>query len=522
MSFITLVPPIYYNILQYGADPTGAGDSTSAIANAMSAANAAGGGIVFCPAGLYISGNQTLYQGVSLLGAGVGATTIKLKNGANTDLFSAQTSSINLSAALGSGIAGTLFNFSIQGMTLDGNQFHQSSGPSYPLRFYGYNFTLRDLEVSNGYSGGALIDWCGPSLIAQPSDEMESLIDSVKFHTNNGMGLQLGGPHDSKMRDCLSWGNNSHDFHFAPNATGMLVTNCHGYGVANTAGVCIWLIESPSCQFTNCVAEGSYYCNVAILNSNTSWTGGDIYGAITTAPNQVGLQLGQIAGQTPFPGQIFQSGGVTIAAGVSQCMIQTLIISCKLAAINAALESNNIILANIFQSVGVAVVANQLSTTDMYIITVRGLTSDGSLGTSGGFNIPSNGTLKALTVNDVTNGQVFFVDNAGNVFIKGGYNTSSSFYFTASATPVALANNGTISVRGKGRIVVAPTSNVTGVIMQTGFNGQVSTVINASNFTITCAASGTSNMADGTSAIIAPNRCMFMIYDEVTSLWYRT
>ncbi len=104
MTFINLVPPIYYNVKQYGAVGDGVTDDTTAIANARSAANAAGGGTVYYPTGIFISGNQTLYSFVTDLGAGIGATTIKLKNGANTDLFSAQTSLINLSAAFGSGI----------------------------------------------------------------------------------------------------------------------------------------------------------------------------------------------------------------------------------------------------------------------------------------------------------------------------------------------------------------------------------------------------------------------------------
>lgn len=52
------------NILDYGADPTGASDSAAAIQNALIAAAAAGGKQVFCPAGLYRV-DSTIYCGPS-------------------------------------------------------------------------------------------------------------------------------------------------------------------------------------------------------------------------------------------------------------------------------------------------------------------------------------------------------------------------------------------------------------------------------------------------------------------------
>lgn len=50
-----------YNVKTgYGADSTGATLATTAIQNAINAANAAGGGIVYVPAGVYKSGNIVL------------------------------------------------------------------------------------------------------------------------------------------------------------------------------------------------------------------------------------------------------------------------------------------------------------------------------------------------------------------------------------------------------------------------------------------------------------------------------
>ncbi|MFA6289962.1 MAG: glycosyl hydrolase family 28-related protein [Opitutaceae bacterium] len=49
----TIAGPIYNAVTTYGADPTGATDSTGAIQNAINAAGLAGGGVVYLPAGTY-------------------------------------------------------------------------------------------------------------------------------------------------------------------------------------------------------------------------------------------------------------------------------------------------------------------------------------------------------------------------------------------------------------------------------------------------------------------------------------
>ena len=67
----------WYNVVSYGADPSGVADSTSAINTATAAATAAGGGVVYFPAGLYqVSALTTLGNGVTLQGDGKENTTI--------------------------------------------------------------------------------------------------------------------------------------------------------------------------------------------------------------------------------------------------------------------------------------------------------------------------------------------------------------------------------------------------------------------------------------------------------------
>lgn len=515
MTFLSLIPSVFTNVKQYGAKGDGTTDDTSAISAALSAISSTGG-VLFFPPGTYLTGNQTLLPNVHIVGAGLGNTTIKLKNGANADLFSAQTGSINLSASLASGSSGTLLSFSVRDLTLDGNKANQSSGTSYPLRFYGYNFVLRDLQILNGYTGGALIDWNGASFIGEPSDEMESLIDTCKIHGCNGIGLQMGGPHDSRWHNVLSFNNGSHNFHVAPNATGILATNCHGYAPPNTANVVDYLIESTGCQFANCVGEGSYHADVVLLGNNTSWVGGNIYNG-SSAAGAIGMQLGQQAGQTPYSGQILQSAGVTTASQVGNCFIETMFNGWVAAAINFANETNNSISANIYQTSGTAI-SGTPSVNDYYNLVVRGLTPDGSVGKGGGMQIASD-AAPSLSVQSAS-GLVFQIDRFGNLYQNGGINTAAGFYFTASSTANSLASSGTIGVQGLSNIVVAPTSNASGVIMQQGYGGQFSMVANASAFSIQFAASGTSNMAAGISEIIPPNSAKVYFFNGTNNLWY--
>ena len=241
MSFITSPQRALtcFNVRDEGADPTGATESTTAIANARSKARAAGGGVVFYPPGTYISGNQDISNDANIyhVGAGKNATIIKLKNGANTDLFSGQTSLINI-GDFTAGLAGTLYSFGFRDLTLDGNKAHQTAGTSWPLRFYGYDYTLENISVHDGYSGNILSDYRASWSAAQPnfvSDSMESQWLNVKTYNSGGIGVQYGGPHDSVWTQVDIFEEALHCLHIGPNAGGTQFINCHfwspGWGV---------------------------------------------------------------------------------------------------------------------------------------------------------------------------------------------------------------------------------------------------------------------------------------------------
>jgi len=143
------------NVHDYGALGNGVQDDTSFIQNALSAANSAGGGQVYLPAGTYlVAGLLTLYPNVDVVGDGIDDTIIKLKNGANADVFQGQnfltlTGTNNASAGVG--------NWLMRDLTIDGNKANQSvaiANPTVAATTSGASNAGGNLKASTLYTFG--------------------------------------------------------------------------------------------------------------------------------------------------------------------------------------------------------------------------------------------------------------------------------------------------------------------------------------------------------------------------------
>jgi len=110
----------YFNVLTYGADATGATDSTAAIQAAIAAAQAAGGGIVFFPQGTYlVSATITIpANSISLMGVGMGASKI-------------QSASIVIAPTVVQTASGVSY-VSISGLGFFGNSVNPTPAPNAP------------------------------------------------------------------------------------------------------------------------------------------------------------------------------------------------------------------------------------------------------------------------------------------------------------------------------------------------------------------------------------------------------
>lgn len=416
------------------------------IANAATDAAMSGGGIVYLPPGNYRAKNLPQYAGVYYMGAGRGATTVTLEDNANTDLFAAQTSLINLGAGPGTGPAGSLYNFGIMNMTLDGNKANQSGGTSYPLRFYGYGYTLQNLYIRNGYSGGVLADWNGGA--ASPgNDSMEATWSDIKIHDNNGIGLETGGPHDSQFRHLIEYNSGSHGVHIAPNATALQFLNSHVWNIPQGQNAVGWLVEAGYCQFMNCESEKTDGMSVALLASECRWDGHIFDAGATNSSN--GMQLGQTAGNTPYPGMIKQSGGLTTAVVCGGCVITSFFDYCGLS--NGALwfansGGGNVIQATIFQTAGSGITGTP-NPQDSFLIYVKGLTPDGTLGKSGGMQLASSAN-NGMIMYDQAGNQFFKISPASQKFLLGNSGTFRGFSdaFFSTQTFMLNAANGSLQL----------------------------------------------------------------------------
>lgn len=546
MTFLSLIPSVYTNVKQYGAKGDGSTDDTSAIAAARSAVNSAGGGIVFFPPGTYISGNQTVYNNVLHDGSGEGVSIIKLKNGSNTDLFSAFTSSINLAGANGTGSTTGANFWGFRNITLDGNKANQTGGPSWPIRCYGYGHILEHVEIRNGYTGNILVDWNGGANPTPPNNAYMPHWYDVMSHDCNGFAYEIGGPTDMQAMAVNGFASGSHVMHIGPNAVALRMVMPHLWATPTGVSAVTLLCEAPEVQLVSAQIEGSDTCALVVLGNDFQAIGLEVGSTADATRQGRGIQFGQQAGQTPYSGQVFQSAGVTTAATANVCKVDAKFYGCVAGAMDEKNTSGNKYDLVSYQTSGTGIASNSgypVGSSNGSLV-VEGLTPDGSPGKGGFFQI-GNGSFYGMQVYDKDGGVLFSLDTYDKVFqLKNGrafsgysdngstlkYNLDAStgdvqlqgnLSVGQSGTAASIASSGTITTSNVGLARVTTSGAVTGVILQAGAAGQIVTVVNESANSITMAVSGTSHVADGTSDIIAATSARRYVYDGGTSLWYK-
>lgn len=547
MTFISLLPQIFTNVKSYGALGNGTADDTTAITNALNSLSSTGG-VLFFPPGTYLSGNQTLLANVHIWGAGIGATVIKLKNGANADLFSANTANINLSGTFGAGsTTGTNF-WGFHNLTLDGNKANQTGGPSYPVRAYGYGHIFEHVEIRSGYSGGILVDWNGGANPTAPNDAFMPHWYDVMVHDTGGIGIEFGGPTDTQWIAVNGYASASHVVHIGPNAIALRMALCHFWAAPVGVSACTVLAEVPELVLSNCQFEGSDTCALVVLGSDFQASALELGNTGDATRQGRGLQLGQNAGNTPYPGQVYQSAGVTTSVATIDCNVAAKFFECRAGALDEENTSGNLYQLIAYQGGGAGISSNSgyPVASSSGFLKVIGLTADGTP-SKGGFFQVANGSFYGMQVYNTSGSVMYSIDTYDSVFqLKNGFsfsgysdNGSTLKYslnatngnaqfngqvsFGQSSSAAAIASSGTITTANVTVARVAPTGNVTGIILAAGtVAGQKVVVVNESSFTLTMAASGTSHVADGTSDVIAATTARSYYWDGGTSLWYRS
>lgn len=168
-----------YNVKAYGAAGNGSTDDTAAIQAAISAAQTAGGGVVYLPGGTYnISAALVLYSGVSLIGAGAAGA------GQGTSTSTGATV-INQTSATAHGIStADLQDVTIRALTLNGPGSGSGNGFYSPLSANGSQEHLAFQDVTiQGFGGNGL----------ELQNPIVSRFDRVTSQNNGGKGFYIRG-----------------------------------------------------------------------------------------------------------------------------------------------------------------------------------------------------------------------------------------------------------------------------------------------------------------------------------------
>jgi parallel beta-helix repeat protein len=151
------------------------------------------------------------------------------------------------------------------------------------------------------------------------------------------------------------------------------------------------------------------------------------------------------------------------------------------------------------------------------------LVGNTSTNTSGGATQPFGIQESGSSDNNYFSGNILTNNINGPITTVGAHSIFEPQQITAA--PQALSSTNTITNAGFRILRVTAAAAVTGIILPVGsYYGQQVTVINesiAAN-TVTMAASGTSNVADGVSCVIAGLTQKTFYWDNGTSLWYHS
>lgn len=271
----------WYNAKSYGAKGDGSTNDATALNTLIRTVHDAGGGVIYCPKGVYILNEQMNWlSGVSLVGDGVGHTIFKtVRNGPTYDVSH---SAIGYDAANGYGIAnGEPFkNCHFRDFEIDGSGIVSTDG-HYCVRIKGIymqylvNCTFTNLYIHDTMATGLGVDYLDKSYITNvTAKNCGTGFDVLTGGSLGGAGIGIGtGAMESEnlvISNCMADGNGHYGiflehqklFESTLNyeAQGVTISNCisknnryYGIGVRGGKNVII-----DSCQSYGNQKHGIY------------------------------------------------------------------------------------------------------------------------------------------------------------------------------------------------------------------------------------------------------------------------
>jgi parallel beta-helix repeat protein len=231
-----------YNVKAYGAVGDGITDDTTAIKAAIAAAPA--GGVVYFPAGTYLCGqiNVTTNR-LTLLGSG-SASTLKLRNGANTPLV----------------VIGPVIYGALASLALDGNGANNTMPGANPncgvLVGTSTWVTVENCAISNTTNDGVFLQKSQYCTVA--NNYFSNCFQGIHVIQGSNDNLILG----NSLNQCaygiyLDYDGSTATYCYRNKVVGNTVTNCTGIQGAWAQAAGIALSGAPSTIVENNVCAGA-------------------------------------------------------------------------------------------------------------------------------------------------------------------------------------------------------------------------------------------------------------------------
>ena len=198
----TSVSAATFNIIDYGATPNDDSDDTVAVAKALAACGAVGGGTVFVPAGTFIITRQGAESPILMVPSN---TTLCGEGAASILQYPKRASESNFWRMLGHGPEGVR-NVTIRDLHLDGGNTHPAYVKGVPEHNHGIFLYAKEAIVENVVVEKLLIENFSGDCVAVGYGCRNITIRDVAMRNFLRQGIQMGG------------GNGARDY---------LVTDCH-------------------------------------------------------------------------------------------------------------------------------------------------------------------------------------------------------------------------------------------------------------------------------------------------------
>ena len=303
---------VIYNVKAHGAKGDGKTDDTNAIQECIDKAKAAGGGVVYFPAGTYMVSGLELKSDVVLQGAGKDATIIKLIDDSNQHVVY----TTNFDELVGTspsegdyGVAGAGLRY----LKIDGNGDKQTK-EKHGLAYFGIDCVLEDVAITNARGWGIYREapgvWYQPGGWSAYGRNAQDDIRYIEVYENWMGNFYYNGQSDSTLVSVLCYrvrGTKESipglaNLWIGPKSNGMRLFGAHcwgdsDYGIVN---------EALLATFTNCHVESAAVAKVWVK-----------------APIMFYGRVYEVASNTAAPAFMIEPGfaGNKIIAAISNCKI---------------------------------------------------------------------------------------------------------------------------------------------------------------------------------------------------------